>query len=382
MTGGVEGAEVESVGGLPRCWRRRAAPLLALSALLAAGAFAASAQEGETAEEADRPLRVLVSEFPPLVEVGEGGELSGFDIDLWDAVAEEAGYAFEYELVLFHTIFDRLASGTADAAAAGITITADRERRVDFSHQYLESGLRVLTRAAPKASILAAVKTLFARDRIMWAVYLFVFIIICGHVLWFSERGDDEAISNHYFRGILDAFWCVVATMTTVGFGDIAPRTWWGRFTTFCVMISGIALFGMAIAQLTVGLTSQSDTDLIRSENDLADMRVATVRGSTSASFLEDVRSVAVESDTFKGAIELLEKYHVDAVLFDAPPLLREAHRNADVELAGGLFEKQHYGFAFPQGSPLREEANRALLGLRKSGVYDKLVRKWFGGGG
>ena len=82
-----------------------------------------------------------------------------------------------------------------------------------------------------------------------------------------------------------------------------------------------------------------------------------------------------------QGAIELLEKYHADAVLFDAPPLLREAHRNADVELAGGLFEKQHYGFAFPQGSPLREEANRALLGLRKSGVYDKLVRKWFGGG-
>ncbi len=352
----------------------------AIAALAVMRAGLASAEEG-------MPLRVLICEFPPLVQTAEDGQYSGFDIDLWEALVEEIGIEtgekplFEYKMVKFHTVFDRLVNGEVDAAIAGITINKEREKRVDFSHQYLESGLRVLTRKAPKASIFSAVKTLFARDRMIWAVYLFIFIIICGHILWFSERGDDEAISNHYFRGILEAFWCVVATMTTVGFGDIAPRTWPGRFMAFCVMITGIAFFGIAIAQLTVGLTAQTGTVLIQSQDDLADRKIATVKGSTSVDFLKDSRSKVIEKDTVDNAVDSLEAGEAEAVVFDAPPLLKlqAARQNADLELVGEMFEKQHYGIAVPQGSPLREQINRALLGIRQNGVYDKLRQKWFG---
>lgn len=356
----------------------------------AVAAFAAVCFGLSSAEEG-KPLRVLICEFSPLVEkvedeqAAEKERYQGFDIDLWEALVDQIGLEtgqkplFEYRMVKFHTVFDRLENGEADAAIAGITINMEREKRVDFSHQYLESGLRVLTRKGPKASIFSAIKTLFARDRIMWAVYLFIFIIICGHILWFSERGDDEAISNHYFRGILEAFWCVVATMTTVGFGDIAPRTWWGRFTAFCVMITGIAFFGIAIAQLTVGLTAQTDTVLIQSEDDLADRKIATVKGSTSVGFLKDSRSRVVEADTVDDAVDRLMAEEAEAVVFDAPPLLNIASKNSSVELVGEMFEKQHYGIAFPQGSPLREQMNRALLGIRQNGVYDNLRRDWFG---
>ena len=348
---------------------------------------------GLLSAEEGKPLRVLICEFPPLVEIVEGeqaaenGRYQGFDIDLWKALVDQIGFEtgqkplFEFEMVKFHTVFDRIENGEADAAIAGITIRMEREKRVDFSHQYLESGLRVLTRKEPKASIFSAIKTLFARDRIMWAVYLFIFIIICGHILWFSERGDDEAISNRYFRGILEAFWCVVATMTTVGFGDIAPRTWPGRFMAFCVMITGIAFFGIAIAQLTVGLTTQTDTVLIQSQDDLADRKIATVKGSTSVDFLKDSRSIPLEKETISDAIDSLEAGEAEAVVFDAPPLLKlkTARQNADLELVGEMFEKQHYGIVFPQGSPLREQVNRALLAIRENGIYDKLRRSWFG---
>ncbi len=347
---------------------------------------------GFSSAEETRPLRVLICHFPPLVQAvenapAESGQYEGFDIDLWEAIVEEIGFEtgekplFEYKMVKFHTVFDRLVNGEADAAIAGITINGEREKRVDFSHQYLESGLRVLTRKAPKVSIFSAIKTLFARDRLMWAVYMAVFIVVCGHILWFSERGDDEAISNTYFRGILDAFWCVVATMTTVGFGDIAPRTWWGRFTTFCVMITGIAFFGIAIAQLTVGLTAQSDTVLIQSQDDLADRKIATVKGSTSVGFLKDARSIPIEKDTIDDAVDSLEAGEAEAVVFDAPPLMKlhAARQNSELEMVGEMFEKQHYGIAFPQGSPLREQVNRGLLGIRKNGVYDRLRRRWFG---
>ena len=43
------------------------------------------------------------------------------------------------------------------------------------------------------------------------------------------------------------------------------------------------------------------------------------------------------------------------------------------------VFKPENYGIALPEGSPLREDINRALLALRESGRYDALRIKYFG---
>ncbi len=78
------------------------------------------------------------------------GELTGFDVELFEAIAKEIGIDFKWQTMDFNGIIPGLQSKNIDAAIAGITIKSDREKVVDFSHPYYDSGLIMLVKADNK----------------------------------------------------------------------------------------------------------------------------------------------------------------------------------------------------------------------------------------
>jgi polar amino acid transport system substrate-binding protein len=73
--------------------------------------------------------------YPPF-EIGQPPNISGYDIDVLNAMAEEMGLEVEYQDTSFDTIFRDVAQGRFDMAVAATTITPERERGVDFSDPY------------------------------------------------------------------------------------------------------------------------------------------------------------------------------------------------------------------------------------------------------
>lgn len=76
--------------------------------------------------------------FPPF-EIGQPPNLSGYDIDVMNAIAEKLGLQTEYVDTGFATIFRDVANGQFDTVAAASTITKGRENRVDFTDPYYEA---------------------------------------------------------------------------------------------------------------------------------------------------------------------------------------------------------------------------------------------------
>jgi polar amino acid transport system substrate-binding protein len=76
--------------------------------------------------------------FPPF-EIGQPPNISGYDIDVMNGIAEQLDLTAEYTDTGFGTIFRDTANGQFDTAAAASTILPGRERTVDFTDPYYEA---------------------------------------------------------------------------------------------------------------------------------------------------------------------------------------------------------------------------------------------------
>lgn len=70
----------------------------------------------------------------------ENGEKKGFEVELWEAIAEEAGIQYEMQSMPAGEILKNVRNRKLDAAVAGITIKESRKKKIDFSTPYLHTG--------------------------------------------------------------------------------------------------------------------------------------------------------------------------------------------------------------------------------------------------
>jgi len=85
--------------------------------------------------------------FPPY-EFLRGQEIAGIDVEICRAVAQKLNRPFKAETVDFDSVIPAVISGKADIAAAGITVTEDRKKNVDFSIPYVKTGIVVIYKKA------------------------------------------------------------------------------------------------------------------------------------------------------------------------------------------------------------------------------------------
>jgi cystine transport system permease protein len=114
-------------------------PLLLLALIWAALlGFAGPA----SADEADRPVVRVGTEgvYPPFsYRDPDSNELTGFDIDVVKAVAEEAGWDLNFVEAPFDSLFPALDSNRIDVIANQVTINPERKARYLFSTPYTYS---------------------------------------------------------------------------------------------------------------------------------------------------------------------------------------------------------------------------------------------------
>ena len=110
---------------------------------LAFAALAAAVLCGCSDSGADKVKMITEATFPPY-EFLRGHEIVGIDVEICRAVAQKLGREFSCETVDFDSVIPAVISGKADLAAAGITITEDRKKNVDFSVPYVKTGIVVI----------------------------------------------------------------------------------------------------------------------------------------------------------------------------------------------------------------------------------------------
>ncbi len=77
-------------------------------------------------------------------EFKDGDNYTGFDIDMWEAIAKDLDLTYELRPMDFSGIIPALQTGQVDVALAGITIKPSRQEVIDFSDGYYDSGFLLM----------------------------------------------------------------------------------------------------------------------------------------------------------------------------------------------------------------------------------------------
>ncbi len=89
--------------------------------------------------------------FPPFeFKDPQTGKHTGFDVELWDAIAKQIGITYDLQPMDFNGIIPGLQSGQLDVGIAGMTIKPERAKVVDFSDPYYNAGLLILVKSTTK----------------------------------------------------------------------------------------------------------------------------------------------------------------------------------------------------------------------------------------
>jgi len=83
--------------------------------------------------------------------------------------------------------------------------------------------------------------------RVLLSVTAFIIVYGCLlAVLLELEEGAPQSKLNNW----QDALWYLVETLTTVGYGDALPVTYWGRMIGFMFLLSSLGVYGFIIGQI------------------------------------------------------------------------------------------------------------------------------------
>ena len=74
-------------------------------------------------------------------------------------------------------------------------------------------------------------------------------VVVYGFLVALLLNLEEEAPGGKV-NSVQDALWYLVATLTTVGYGDIYPVTYWGRMIGFIFLLSSLGVYGFIIGQI------------------------------------------------------------------------------------------------------------------------------------
>lgn len=362
---------------------RFAGIFLGLCVLVSGGALGAQepAPDTLTTPTAEKTLIVGVKVAPPFV-IADGKGYTGLAIDLWLETARDHGWQFEYRDYDLGGLLEAVSEGQVDVGLGAITATAEREKVLDFAHPITSSGLGIAVRTQGGSGWFAVVQALVSMAFLKVIGTLSLLLLGVGFLVWlFEHKRNSEQFGGSRSQGIFTGFWWAMVTLTTVGYGDSAPRTVPGRILGLIWMLAALLVVSFFTASITSALTVGKLTNQITSARDLGKFKVASIAESTSGDWLERNQVSYVKAESLDAALAELAANRVDAVVYDAPLLAWKIRKGyeAYLRVLPITLERQDYAFALPTGSPLREPIDTSLLTQINAPDWPERLEKYFG---
>ncbi|XP_035666987.1 glutamate receptor ionotropic, delta-2-like isoform X2 [Branchiostoma floridae] len=330
--------------------------------------------------------------------INELSRMLKFDYDLYEV--PDRTYGAMTDDGEWSGMVGQLVNDKADIALAAFTITAQRERVVDFSERYMDygTGLLMMRSNKEKQNYFAF---LLPFQPVVWACLLAA-IFVVAIMLFITSRiriklniANPERDNDRQFN-IRNSIWFAYGSLVRKGV-EPAPRSLPVRIMAGTWWLFGLIVISTYTANLTAFLTVKRLEQPIRSIDDLAkqtEIAYGIPTGGGLYSFFRSQQGTGTiyelmwnymntEPTTFvKGLTGGVERVRQGEFLFmyDTPMLeyLIKKDPNCELMMVGKPFRQLGYGLATQTSNRLSHEISLGILHLKENGKITELRDRWW----
>jgi ABC-type amino acid transport substrate-binding protein len=257
-----------------------------------------------------------------------------------------------------------------------------RMKMLDVTQPFYVSYIGVATSQVQRTQIGTFLRNFFSVQFLRIVLLLLLVIFLFGTILWIAERRHNRRQFRPGLAGLFDGLWWSAVTMTTVGYGDKAPKSRLGRIIAVIWMLAAIVIISAFTATIASTLTVQS---LGRNIEDMEDLRnadrIGTVFGSSSEYFLQNNQVEIRQSyDNIQEALLALSAREIEVLLYDRTVMeyfIAQLQLSQKISLLPVSFNQQYRSFFLPLESPHHSWINPLLVRKINEASWPDLLKKY-----
>jgi len=323
-------------------------------------------------------LHIGVKQSEPFVYKTSSGHWDGIAIEILSRYMDEIKIPYdlvEHENTTYNELIESMVVNDMDMIVGDVTITKERIENVEFTQPYYVTNTVIATLKQDEPS---SVSGLFTYKFMESMLILLAFIIISGLIMWLVERNYNDGFDKGLI-GIFDGSYFVSATMTTVGYGDVSPVTKIGKSLAFILMWLSLGMVGFMYGNITTALTVAELDDGIGNISDLKKMKVGTINGTTSSSFLLDNDIKYIDFNSAEEGMDAMVNNELDAFVYDKATLEYYCGKDkySEIVISNKGFMEQTYGFVLNKNSTLSEGLNKIIMGTIRGDEWEGIMNKY-----
>lgn len=328
-------------------------------------------------------LLVGIYHDPPFVIKTDENNYEGLSIELWENIAASSNLNFRYkEYSDFIGILKRLEYREIDLTINPMDVNDLRVEKFDMTQPYFISSIGVAIPYINRSTLSVVVSNLFSLAFLEIVLLLVMIIFVFGFFLWLVERNHNKFQFRPGLLGLFDGLWWSAVTMTTVGYGDKAPKSNFGKAIAIIWMFTAVIIISSFTASIASTLTISGLQTDIETAEDIRLVENVSVVGATSSETYLLQEEISI-NQTFASpilALRALAKKENDVLLHDHNVLQYYINRlslNEKVKLLPITLKENYQSFMLPKDHPAFDLVNVGMMKEIQKNNWEELQRKY-----
>lgn len=309
---------------------------------------------------------------PPFI-IQKNGRLEGINMWLWRRVAKDLDLQYKLVPMNFSDMLDSLSNASIDVSINPLTITGERSKRMEFTHSFYASNATIaIAEQSSFEAIVQFIKGFFNANVLKGFLLLLGIILLFGLLGWYFEKRENPEHFRGGAKGIWDGLWWSAVTLTTVGYGDKAPKTGFGKLAALILMFTGL----LFISGLTAGIASSLTVDQLSNNaegfSEFKERAVGSVKNTGTVQFLraQFFKNIKEYPNVSEGLTDLKDK-KIEAFAYDEPILKYRIQQDSslkDLAILPIKFDIQFYAFGITRTKPgLEQTISQRILEIMET---------------